>query len=181
MSEKRTGHDLQNAIAQRLKEFRTEEMKRWHLSDEQFASQCDIPLQTIQAYETGDLTPSFEDLNKLIETFGLSLNWLLDDNGGMYLCREKVMEELVQFIEEDKHEALAHYKMLLKSMQNPIMEKFIFLVHSVTVDLVSTVNLKIEDSPDNLKLMDEIIKDVAYPPFKQFEALYPLCFNGRLK
>jgi len=181
MSEKRTGNELKMAIAQRLKEFRLQEMERSSLSAEEFASQCGIQPEVFHAYETGDLTPTFEDLNKLIATFALSLNWLLHNNGSMYLCREKVMEELVQFIEEDKHQAFSHYKMMLKSMQSPIMEKFIFLVHAAAVDMVSTLNLLIEDSRKNTQLMDEIVEDVAYPPFHQFEALYPLRFKHRLK
>lgn len=162
MSDSNSDERLRKAVGNRLRVFRKDIMKRSNLSFAEFADESDIPLAALRSYETGAVYPDYADLVKIGNYYGLNLNWLFYENGGMFFVREKDMEELLRYIEDDKTGRYEHYKMLLKSMQVPEMEDFIFYVHGVVVDLLSRVEHEIRRSKESTKLLVDMTRDVDY-------------------
>lgn len=162
MSDSNSGKRLRKAIGRRLKVFRKEMMKRSNLSFSEFARETGVPVAGLKSYEAGLVYPEYADLVKIGRYYGLNLNWLLYENGGMFFTREKDMEEIMRFIESDETGRYENYKMLLKSMQVPEMEDFIFYVHGVVADLLSRVEHEILRSKESTKLLVDMTRDVDY-------------------
>lgn len=154
--------DLKKVIGSRLKHFRTKVMKISRVTFSEYAREIGIPRGRLKIYEAGEEYPPYPDLVKMSRHHGLNLNWLFYENGGMFFAREKDMEEMIRHIEDNKTGRYEHYKMLLKSMQAPQMEDFIFYVHGVVVDLLSKLGQKIIISRKNMKLLFDMIEDVDY-------------------
>lgn len=162
MSDSNSDKRLRKEIGRRLKVFREEMMKRSNLSVSEFAGETGIPVAALRSYEDGLVYPDYADLVKIGKYYGLNLNWLLYENGGMFFTREKDMEEIIRYIEGDETGRYENYKMLLKSMQVPEMEDFIFYVHGVVVDLLSRVEHEIIRSKECTTLLADMTRDVDY-------------------
>jgi len=162
MSDSKSDERLRKMIGRRLKVFRKEMMKRSNLSFSEFAGENEIPVDTLKSYEDGAVYPDYADLIKIGCYSGLNLNWLLYENGGMFFTREKDMEEILGYIEGDETGRYEHYKMLLKSMQVPAMQDFIFYVHGAVVDLLSRVEHEILRSKESTELLVDMTRDVDY-------------------
>ncbi|MFC2154861.1 hypothetical protein ACFLRB_00005, partial [Acidobacteriota bacterium] len=76
--------------------------------------------------------------------------------------REKDVEEIMRYIEADETGRYEHYKMLLKSMQVPEMQDFIFYAHGAVVDLLSRLEHEILRSKESTKLLVDMTRDVDY-------------------
>ena len=63
--------------SKKLKDIR----KKLGFSQEEMAFKTDTSYRAYSSYERGDRKPSFEFLQKLVEEFGVNLNWLIADNG----------------------------------------------------------------------------------------------------
>ncbi|MCI0470045.1 MAG: hypothetical protein L0Y73_00130 [Candidatus Aminicenantes bacterium] len=159
--------DLKKIIGSRLKHFRTKVMKLSRVTFSEYAGEIGIPAGRLKIYEAGEEYPAYIDLVKMSRHHGLNLNWLFYENGGMFFAREKDMEEMIRRIEDNKTGHYEHYKMLLKSMQAPEMEDFIFYLHGLVVDLLAKLGQKIVLSRKNMKLLFDMIEDVDYqwPPW----------------
>jgi len=162
MSDSNSDEKLRKAVGRRLKVFRKEMMKRSNLSFPEFAGETGIPVATLRSYEDGAVYPEYADLVKIGNYYGLNLNWLFNENGGMFFTREKDMEEIMRYIEADETGRYENYKMLLKSMQVLEMEDFIFYSHGVVVDLLSRVEHEILRSKESTKLLVDMTRDVDY-------------------
>lgn len=68
----------------RLKEIRT----KLKLQQGIFAEKLGIHQQQYYTYESGKSRPSVEILNKLIEKYEISIDWLLTGRGQMFLNQE---------------------------------------------------------------------------------------------
>lgn len=162
MSETNTNPELSKEIGLRLKGFRQEIMKRSHITFAEYSTEVNIPAKTLEAYEKGVDCPGHDDLVKISRCYGLNLNWLYNENGGMFFCREKDMEEMIRYIESDSSGRYEHYLMLLKSMQVPEMEDFVFYVHGAVVDLLSRVEHAISNSKGSTGILSDMTEDVDY-------------------
>lgn len=162
MSETKMKPELSKEIGPRLKAFRQEIMKRSRITFSEFCKEVDIPVKTFESYEKGVDSPGHDDLVKISRCHGLNLNWLYNENGGMFFGREKDMEEMIRYIESDATGRYEHYLMLLKSMQVPEMEDFVFYVHGVVVDLLSRVEHAILKSRGSAGILSDMTEDVDY-------------------
>ena len=66
------------------------------------------------SYERGDRKPSFEFLQKLVEEFGVNLNWLIADNGIPFIEKEKNSENLKTDILKEVRKMLENEGILTK-------------------------------------------------------------------
>ncbi len=154
---------LKKEIGERLYEFRTKGMKELKENFEQFLKSTGVSIERFKTYEKGEEFPDIHDLQKICAECCLNLNWLIYGNGSMFSAREKDMEELIQHIEKNETRRYEDYKKLLKSMQVPEMEDFIFNVHEAVIDLVSRINNQLENDPDQVyETTLRMIPEVSY-------------------
>ena len=59
--------------------------KKLQLSQENMASQIGISYRAYTSYERGDRNPSIEFLEKLVTKFNINLNWLIAEQGEMFI------------------------------------------------------------------------------------------------
>ena len=133
---------------------------------DEYSIDVKVPLDSLNAYERGDRFPEYADLVRIAEETGLNLNWLIYNNGSMFFCREKEMEDIIRLIEENETGRYDHYKLLLKSMQFAEIEDFVFHIHNITIDFLSKLEMKIKEDKKNISLLTEMTKDVMYDPMK---------------
>lgn len=93
-------------ISEKIKKLRAE--KGW--SQAQLANKLGVHPQHISRYETGGSSPSAEALAKMAEVFGVSVDYLLDEdseNTGTHRIKDKQLqryfEEVDKLAEEDKN------------------------------------------------------------------------------
>jgi len=93
-------------ISEKIRKLRQE--KGW--SQTQLAKKLNTQSQNISRYERGVFTPSTEALAKFAEVFGVSVDYLLNDDAedaGAYQIRDKQLqryfEEVDKLSEEDKN------------------------------------------------------------------------------
>lgn len=68
-------------IGQRIKELR----ERLQLSQEEFAEPARLQIHQISKFERAEVTPTTDALNKLYETYGVDLTWLMSGQGSMFV------------------------------------------------------------------------------------------------
>ena len=125
MSEIKRRNDLKLKIGRRLKDFIDIVRKKDNLSLAEFAKEVNIPSDRLKWYEKGEIYPDSNDLVKISHYQGLNLNWLLCENGGMFLAREKDMEAVIQRIEDNTNGRYENYLRLLRSMDHVEMEDLV--------------------------------------------------------
>ena len=93
-------------ISEKIKKLRKD--KGW--SQTQLAKKLNIPSQNVSRYERGVFTPSTEALAKFAEVFGVSVDYLINDeadDAGAYKIKDKQLqryfEEVDKLNEEDKN------------------------------------------------------------------------------
>ncbi len=77
------------------------------LSQEEISSQIGISYRAYTSYERGDRKPSLDFLGKLVEKFGINLNWLIANKGEMFNSKP-------QDIEQTKEAILSEVRKMLK-------------------------------------------------------------------
>ena len=60
------------------------------LNIKQFAEMGDIPYRTLQDYLAGKITPGYDNLQKMHAVFRVSIDWLLTNEGPIYVKKEAV-------------------------------------------------------------------------------------------
>jgi len=75
---------LKKELNERLKELR----QIGNLSQEEMAKILEITLQTYNRYEKGHRIPDAEILNRLVQSFGVNLNWLITGEGEMFIHKD---------------------------------------------------------------------------------------------
>jgi len=85
------------SLSERLKALR----KTLRLTQEAMAKALGITFQTYNRYEKGHRIPDGEVLEKIAQTFGVNLNWLLTGEGPMFVKKPHWLEE------REEQEALA--------------------------------------------------------------------------
>ena len=168
MSKKNSGKELRETIAAKLKKFRQVIMKDNNMTFEEYSIDVKIPLDVLNAYEVGDRFPEYADLEKIAQETGLNLNWLIYNNGSMYFCREKEMEEIIRHIEENERGRYDHYKLLLNNMQFSEIEDFIFHIHNLIIDFLTKLEQQIKKDKKNISILTKMTEDVMYDPMKYF-------------
>jgi transcriptional regulator with XRE-family HTH domain len=58
---------------------------RGHLTQQAFAAKLDVHFRTVQRWEAGTRLPCADDLLKMQQQFGISIDWLLSGAGPKYL------------------------------------------------------------------------------------------------
>ena len=72
---------MKKEIGKRLKQIRESK----NLNQTQFGDSLGILYQHVSKYERGETVPTWENLIKLIELYGVNINWLLTGRGKMML------------------------------------------------------------------------------------------------
>ena len=96
--------------SKKLKEIR----KKLGFSQEEMAFKTNTSYRAYSSYERGDRKPSFEFLQKLVEEFGVNLNWLIADNGIPFIEKEKNSENLKTDILKEVRKMLENEGILKK-------------------------------------------------------------------
>ena len=78
------------------------------------AFKTDTSYRAYSSYERGDRKPSFEFLQKLVEEFGVNLNWHIADNGIPFIEKEKNSENLKTDILKEVRKMLENEGILKK-------------------------------------------------------------------
>ena len=166
MTTKKIDRELRETIGGKLKKFREAVMQNSNMTFEEYSIDVKIPVDVLNAYESGERFPEYADLFKICQETGLNLNWLIYDNGSMFFCREKETEDIMRHIEENTTGQYDHYLILLKNMQFPEMEALIFHLHNVIIDFLSNLEKKIKKDKKAISLLTELTEDVNYNPLK---------------
>ncbi|MCK4765214.1 MAG: helix-turn-helix transcriptional regulator [Candidatus Aminicenantes bacterium] len=134
--------ELREGFGLRLRQFREKEMKKQNIDFLGFAQKAGIPVDTFSSYETSELFPGVEDLVKIHRGYGVNLGWLLCNRGKMYYDSESEMLAIFDKISAEENKKHEEYKLLLKMMQIPEMEVFIFKILQAFIDLLLTADSK---------------------------------------
>jgi transcriptional regulator with XRE-family HTH domain len=89
---------LKKDIGERLKQVRD----KLYLSQKQMAADLLIVRSTLSRIERGELFPSVDVLNILVEKKGISLTWLIGGRGGMFDPSLKVNHEVLEFVAQNE-------------------------------------------------------------------------------
>ena len=166
MSTKNSDKELRETIGGRLKEFRQAVLTENDMTFEEYCKDINMSMEVLKAYESGERFPDYADLITICQETGLNLNWLIYDNGSMYFCREKEMEDIIRHIEENERGRYDHYKILLNNMRFPEMEDFIFHIHNSIIDLLTKLEQQIKKDKKNISILTKMTEDVMYEPMK---------------
>ena len=79
--------------------------KQYNLTQEQLAEKMNVARQTISKWELGETSPDIEQAKKLSQIFNVSLDEMLDNDGGVITTHST---NPVPFIIRDKHVDLKH-------------------------------------------------------------------------
>ncbi len=76
--------------------------KKLKLSQEEISTQVGISYRAYTSYERGDRKPSFDFLESLVNKFNVNLNWLIANNGEMFIAPkyESVKDEIMAQVEK---------------------------------------------------------------------------------
>lgn len=162
MSKNNSDTELRENIGAKLKKFRQVVMKNNDMTFKDYSIDVKIPMDVLNAYEKGESFPEYADLLRIAEETGLNVNWLIYNNGSMFFCREKEMEDIIRHIEKNETGRYDHYKMLLKNMQFTEMEDFIFHIHNLIIDFFSKLEMQIKKDKKSISMLTEMTKDVMY-------------------
>ena len=94
---------MKKEIGKRLKLIR--ELKG--LSQTELGNSLGIMYQHVSKYERGESVPTWENLIKLIELYGVNINWLLTGRGKMFLSKmgyEEIEEKTILKIKDEDSE-----------------------------------------------------------------------------
>lgn len=101
--------DKTNIFGERLKQFRTQNLK---ISQKEFSEIIGIPQSTLSSYESGKIKPTIDVVINISKTFSVSVDWLCGRDMGFQVNSlgdlMKVMFELFE-IEEFDLKTMFHY------------------------------------------------------------------------
>ncbi len=98
-----TKQELKRGVGQRLRQFR----KKKGLSQGEFAAYFDIGRANYSRIEKGEVFPNVFTLNVLKKHFDISLNWLLSNEGDMYVTAEEEQLNL-SHVSQDMKDLIYH-------------------------------------------------------------------------
>lgn len=91
--------------------------KENHMTQTQFASALNISQQTLSRYETGQIIIPYEELENVIEKFGVSIEYILELDSDEVTSEEKRIIDYYR----NTHDSLKPH---VKAMMQKIMEEF---------------------------------------------------------
>jgi len=70
---------MENTLSQRIKMLRS----HFDLTQTEFARKIEITMQSVSSWERGLTNPRKSDLKKVVKSFGINKEWLIDGKGEM--------------------------------------------------------------------------------------------------
>jgi len=101
-------------IGERLSAFR----KKIGISQTEMSTRANLNRSYVTHIETGKSTPSFDFLSKLMQTYDLSLDWLLSGNGHMFA---KDREDIFSNVSDEELQILSVLNKLNEGRKSTVM------------------------------------------------------------